>query len=85
MRPLHLATACLDCLDAGRGRGRGGRGGGQGGGSGPGIEAFYSPSMLENPWEALERRLLPQNGQQASTPDEQGCLDPEGAADRPWH
>lgn len=79
-------TACFNCLIAGRGRGRGGRGGGQGGGSGPGIEAFYTPSMLENPWEALERQLLPQNGQQASPGhEERGVLDPEGATDRPWH
>jgi hypothetical protein len=42
--------------------------------------------MLENPWEALERQLLPQNGQQASPGhEERGVLDPEGATDRPWH
>ena len=35
---------------------------GGGGGGGGGIEAFFSPSMLENPWEWLERRML--GGQQ---------------------
>ena len=84
---------------AGRG-GRGGRGGGRGGGNGGGgrIEAYVSPSMLENPWAALERRLL--GGGSAGGPQQQqqqqhagapygsageGRLSVEGAADRPWH
>ena len=57
--------------------------------------------MLENPWEALERRLLgagqahgaaPPGGPPAAVPGS-GSPDPElegraaaeGAADRPWH
>lgn len=37
----------------------GGRGGGRGSGRGEGrgAEAFFSPSMLENPWAHLERKL----------------------------
>lgn len=81
----------------GRGRG-GGRGGGSSGSGGQGIEAFFNPSMLENPWAALEHQMLP--GRQQPVParpaasgaptldagsSEQGRLDPDGAADRPWH
>lgn len=56
--------------------------------------------MLENPWEALERRLLggagsggqPQQWQQepqrprgASPQEGEGRAAAEGALDRPWH
>lgn len=85
----------------GRGRGSGGRGGGREGGGregsgGGGAEAFFNPSMLENPWEALERRLLPQAcaaqeqqraavGSPSADPELEGRGASEGAADRPWH
>ncbi|KAI3438176.1 hypothetical protein D9Q98_000613 [Chlorella vulgaris] len=71
------------------GRGRGsGRGGG--GGRGQGGDGFFNPSMLENPWAALERQKLhisPQIGVAAadSNDGESGRLDPNGVADRPWH
>ncbi|PRW57161.1 Hydroxyproline-rich glyco family isoform 2 [Chlorella sorokiniana] len=84
----------------GGGRGRGGRGGGNSSGGG-GIEAFFNPSMLENPWEALERRLLGGvgNGSAAQQRQQQhkrhwgpegggegeGRAAAEGALDRPWH
>lgn len=77
----------------GRG-GRGGRGGGRGGGGTAGIDAYVNPSMTENPWAALERRVL--GGTAASSSrgglavqhppgGEEGRLSAEGAADRPWH
>lgn len=92
----HLCPGCAG--GRGGGRGRGGRGGGNGGAGG--IEAFVNPSMLENPWEALERRLLggagsrgqPQQWQQepqrprgASPQEGEGRAAAEGALDRPWH
>eukprot|EP00873_Tetraselmis_striata_P012500 jgi/Tetstr1/432764/TSEL_002326.t1 len=61
----------------GGGRGGGGRGGGGGGGRRGG---YYKPSMVEDPWAALEAV--------ASLPRRQGnpgVLADDGRADRPWH
>lgn len=83
---------CLSCAGGrGGGRGRGGRGGGNSGGGG--IEAFFNPSMLENPWEALERQLLggagsggdPHHKRGWDGEDGEGRAAAEGALDRPWH
>jgi hypothetical protein len=85
-------TPCLSALPCRAGRGGRGRGSGRGGGGGRGQggDGFFNPSMLENPWAALERQKLhisPQIGVAAadSNDGESGRLDPNGVADRPWH
>lgn len=80
-----------------RGGGQGGRGraGGRGRGSGhrgaSGIESYFSPCMLENPWVHLEARQQrpvpppPAPPEVAPITERAGRLSEEGAADRPWH
>ena len=80
-----------------RGRGHTGRGGGgnfHNGHNSAGIEAYFSPQMLSNPWEQLERQLKPELTSDKGAEDgankpigdtEGGRMDEEGLLDRPWH
>lgn len=64
-----------------RGGGRGRRNGGRGPVREVGIDAYFHPSMLEDPWKdfpetkrTLNRRI-----------GEEGVSSKEGYGDRPWH